>query len=627
MKFLCDRCKTRYSIGDDRVRGKILKIRCKNCANVITVREGMSDTGADLGPRRNRTTTAAPSAIAPPVAMPATTNGARAPKPPAALEEEWYVSIDGEQEGPYSLVDAQRWVAGKAIDADLHCWSEGFDDWLPVDKVSHFRGLRKKPAAPSMPAPPPLPRAATAAANLRVPESEKTPKPLFAATMASIEKSAQAQSSMPPGGLDLPPPKPRPSATPPGGEKAMPLHAKSNGAALPASPFGKKSEALKDSDAFGPTDGATQIDSTPFDHDVPTAAPVAARPAATPVVAPRQTPAPSRMPSPFPRAETKPTVDAAQPLPDEAEPDEAAVPSQIPGSSGSDDEDDGLAIGEVSRVVKLADLMASAKPKPASATRRPTAMGASGPAAAMNRTGSVPRISQTNLTARVDDPAAAIAAGIAPDALDAPHDMAAPPAVQETHRRGLFVLIGVAGVLLAGVIVAVLLLLGGKETTDSSLGRQGGIDTTRPDDPLHPAGTGVGSQVADTNPFLPPVPKNPVRPKNPINTNNPQNPTIDTPGGDRIGGDEVEAMAAKNSGMTQSCYRRAQRGANSILIGDVKKINVTLDIDPTGLVKSVSLDSNSGNDLGKCLISAIKAWKFRASPGGTYRFALVFSSN
>ena len=42
MKFLCDRCKTRYSIGDDRVRGKILKIRCKNCANVITVREGMS---------------------------------------------------------------------------------------------------------------------------------------------------------------------------------------------------------------------------------------------------------------------------------------------------------------------------------------------------------------------------------------------------------------------------------------------------------------------------------------------------------------------------------------------------------------------------------------------------------
>src|SRR5262245_66633135 len=46
VKFLCDRCKTRYSIGDDRVRGKILKIRCKNCANVITVREGMIEADA-----------------------------------------------------------------------------------------------------------------------------------------------------------------------------------------------------------------------------------------------------------------------------------------------------------------------------------------------------------------------------------------------------------------------------------------------------------------------------------------------------------------------------------------------------------------------------------------------------
>ena len=61
MKCLCDRCKTRYSIGDDRVRGKILKIRCKNCANVITVREGMT---ADEPDRRLRPTTAAPMAAA-----------------------------------------------------------------------------------------------------------------------------------------------------------------------------------------------------------------------------------------------------------------------------------------------------------------------------------------------------------------------------------------------------------------------------------------------------------------------------------------------------------------------------------------------------------------------------------
>src|SRR3954470_3016797 len=45
MKFQCDRCKTRYSIGEEKIRGKVLKIRCKNCSAVITVREGQSSTG------------------------------------------------------------------------------------------------------------------------------------------------------------------------------------------------------------------------------------------------------------------------------------------------------------------------------------------------------------------------------------------------------------------------------------------------------------------------------------------------------------------------------------------------------------------------------------------------------
>src|ERR1043166_678517 len=62
VKFLCDRCKTQYSIGDDRVRGKILKIRCKNCGNVITVREGMSSE-PEHDPSRHKKTTGAPDAL------------------------------------------------------------------------------------------------------------------------------------------------------------------------------------------------------------------------------------------------------------------------------------------------------------------------------------------------------------------------------------------------------------------------------------------------------------------------------------------------------------------------------------------------------------------------------------
>lgn len=39
MKFVCDRCQTRYSIADEKVRQKILRIRCKTCGNVILVQD------------------------------------------------------------------------------------------------------------------------------------------------------------------------------------------------------------------------------------------------------------------------------------------------------------------------------------------------------------------------------------------------------------------------------------------------------------------------------------------------------------------------------------------------------------------------------------------------------------
>src|SRR5690606_7660599 len=109
MKFLCDRCKTRYSIADERVRGKILKIRCKNCSAVITVREGMEEPAEWAAPP------AAASASSPVPSAPVR-------PPPASLHEEWYVSIDGNQEGPFLLPEAQAWVAAKSPDDELHCW-------------------------------------------------------------------------------------------------------------------------------------------------------------------------------------------------------------------------------------------------------------------------------------------------------------------------------------------------------------------------------------------------------------------------------------------------------------------------------------------------------------------------
>ena len=371
----------------------------------------------------------------------------------------------------------------------------------------------------------------------------------------------------------------------------------------------------------------TQIEAPPFDDEALTAAePVAA-------AAKRQT---SEVNDLFATAaarhsgrdakDDKPTAPAAPRFPSAVSPIE------------SDSDDDELSIGEVSRVVNLADLMASAPkqrsgPMPVANRTGPVPrMGQTGAVPRINQTGAVPRLQtssmprlgQTGLVPRIDDPNA-------PPGSDAAHDMAAVPAPVAAHnRRGLFILLGVAAVMVTGVVIAVVLLVfGGESFTSTTLAGGDSIDTTRPDDPTRKANPNDPAGGSAVNPFFPP--KNPIkRPTNPNNVQtNPNNPGSngktepELPSGS-LRSDEIEDMARKFSTGTQRCYMRSQKGADAILIGDVKKIQATLDIGTDGVVKNVTLSAHSTNNLGKCLISTIKSWKFRTSPGGLYKISLQF---
>ncbi|HEU4733388.1 MAG TPA: GYF domain-containing protein [Kofleriaceae bacterium] len=646
MKFLCDRCKTRYSIGDERVRGKILKIRCKTCSNVITVREGMSiEPDAAVAPayanRPKKPTTMAPEALDErselthrPGAGPSTEplgpakQAARprgAARPPAALEEEWYVSIDGVQEGPFSLADAQAWVAGKAFDADLHCWSEGFDDWLPIDKVSHFRGLRKRPAPPPMPRAPmpsrpavPDPRDARRDAG-----PDDDPRPLFAATMASLERDAPSVAS---SGLDLPPPRP-PERVIPFGPATPP---RTNGAGIPPGGAAPGAPAAKDAqirprpgdkvgagfpamparpadDPFGLdelVDSATQIDVNPFETEAP--------------VAPRLAPRVEARPGSSDAALTSPHLPASSTLQGTgANPATTAAAvaaaaeasSAVPEAPGDGD----LAFGEVSRVVKLADL--SRTPLPA---ERPPAAprvgGTTGSAARI--AGPSPRLRSTGASA------ALIGLPPGPGPMDDELGLAIPPDTS-SHRRGLIALLAVALLVVLGVAGAlVLFVFKADGPGDESLGPVHDIDTSRPEDPItHRPIDRAGSGAQPPGPLTPMVPRI-LHPR----SNPPQGSGHDaeTVRGDSLRGDEIEDVARKYQDLTQRCYMRSQRGANSILVGDVKKIAVTLVINKDGNVDGVELSEHGDDNLGKCLSTLIRSWKFRQSPGGRFRFSLNF---
>lgn len=209
MKFVCERCQTRYSIADEKVRQKILKIRCKTCENVITVRDPSASAAAPVT-----------SATAIPVSAPA------APPPPPsradATARVWFVAVNGEQGGPLARADAVRRIADAKATDEIYVWKEDFDSWKEPKDVpalmSEVRALRMRTSSPPAPpplraAPPPLAKPvstsgpvatakapAAAASGARPSKSVSLPAPTSASGAASksaVSLPAPASASLP----------------------------------------------------------------------------------------------------------------------------------------------------------------------------------------------------------------------------------------------------------------------------------------------------------------------------------------------------------------------------------------------------------------------------------------------
>src|SRR5271154_3732864 len=127
MKIVCDACQAKYSISDDKVQGKVFKIRCKKCSNIIVVRGG---AGAEQAPA--------------PVQEKETRvydYGYEGGEQPPADDAVWHVVINSDQVGPMSAGEVhQRFSAGE-IDSETYIWREGFADWLPLVQVDVFAAL------------------------------------------------------------------------------------------------------------------------------------------------------------------------------------------------------------------------------------------------------------------------------------------------------------------------------------------------------------------------------------------------------------------------------------------------------------------------------------------------------
>lgn len=108
MKIVCDSCGAKYSIADEKVAGKIFRIRCKKCSSVLEVRGDQTGAHPFEEPGRSQ-----------------------APAPDGG----WYVVIDGEQTGPLPPIELSQLFAKGSVGLDSYVWKEGFDDWKTAAEV------------------------------------------------------------------------------------------------------------------------------------------------------------------------------------------------------------------------------------------------------------------------------------------------------------------------------------------------------------------------------------------------------------------------------------------------------------------------------------------------------------
>ena len=128
MKIVCDACQAKYSISDDKVQGKVFKIRCKKCSNIIVVRGGASAAEPAAAPAQEKETRTYDYGY----------DGGGAP---AGDDAVWHVVINQDQVGPMTAAEVQQRFSAGEIDADTYIWREGFSDWMPISQVDTFAGF------------------------------------------------------------------------------------------------------------------------------------------------------------------------------------------------------------------------------------------------------------------------------------------------------------------------------------------------------------------------------------------------------------------------------------------------------------------------------------------------------
>jgi predicted Zn finger-like uncharacterized protein len=163
MKVTCESCGSKYTIKDDKVRGKRVKIRCKGCKSPIVV-DGIALDGSPLN---------GSGGVSDSENAPAYSDVPDAPDDAGSLGvERWSVNLsetDSRDMTTEEIVAA--WNSGIVTD-DAYIYKPGFDDWKPILDVPELAQLLlSSPAEAADAFSPPVGKSPFAASPVRAPRA------------------------------------------------------------------------------------------------------------------------------------------------------------------------------------------------------------------------------------------------------------------------------------------------------------------------------------------------------------------------------------------------------------------------------------------------------------------------
>jgi predicted Zn finger-like uncharacterized protein len=158
MKITCDSCGAKYTIADDKVRGRKVKIRCKGCGTPIVVDGAQPGAGTSTAPASIPAGELGGADGDGGLALEAAPASARG----AEAAGEWSVNLSETDQRTLSTQEiVEGWKAG-TITTDAFVWRDGMEDWTAILESPELAPLLKGGAEQTDTSAAPAPMAAAA---------------------------------------------------------------------------------------------------------------------------------------------------------------------------------------------------------------------------------------------------------------------------------------------------------------------------------------------------------------------------------------------------------------------------------------------------------------------------------